>query len=339
MIRLPSLRRLCACLALTVATPLAIAQSASTSSSSSSSSAGYPERPIRLLLGQAAGGAVDTIARMLAERLGATLRQPVVVENRPGAGAMIAAEAVARAPADGYTLALLDEGALTVNPVLQKKIAYDVLKDFSYLGTVARIPLVMVAHPSLNVATPDELTRYSKAHPSALSYASAGVGSPPHLAFEAYKQQSGAIVAHLPYRGGAPALADVVAGHVHLTFIDTNLGSQYAKTGRVKPIAVSTRQRSPLLPSVPTFEEAGLKGFEFAPWVGVVGPAGLPTPVAERIAQALQTVLADRDLLARVRGSGFEPFASGSTAFAALIRQDLEARRTLIRERNIRLEN
>ncbi|KAA0183036.1 tripartite tricarboxylate transporter substrate binding protein [Cupriavidus gilardii] len=336
MIRLPSLRRLCACLALTVATPMAIAQSASSSSSAGTS---YPERPIRLLLGQAAGGAVDTIARMLAERLGATLRQPVVVENRPGAGAMIAAEAVARAPADGYTLALLDEGALTVNPVLQKKIAYDVLKDFSYLGTVARIPLVMVAHPSLNVATSDELTRYSKAHPSALSYASAGVGSPPHLAFEAYKQQSGAIVAHLPYRGGAPALADVVAGHVHLTFIDTNLGSQYAKTGRVKPIAVSTRQRSPLLPAVPTFEEAGLKGFEFAPWVGVVGPAGLPAPVAERIAQALQTVLADRDLLARVRGSGFEPFASGSTAFAALIRQDLEARRTLIRERNIRLEN
>ncbi len=336
MIRLPSLRRLCACLALTVATPMAIAQSAS---SSSSAGTGYPERPIRLLLGQAAGGAVDTIARMLAERLGATLRQPVVVENRPGAGAMIAAEAVARAPADGYTLALLDEGALTVNPVLQKKIAYDVLKDFSYLGTVARIPLVMVAHPSLNVATSDELTRYSKAHPSALSYASAGVGSPPHLAFEAYKQQSGAIVAHLPYRGGAPALADVVAGHVHLTFIDTNLGSQYAKTGCVKPIAVSTRQRSPLLPAVPTFEEAGLKGFEFAPWVGVVGPAGLPAPVAERIAQALQTVLADRDLLARVRGSGFEPFASGSTAFAALIRQDLEARRTLIRERNIRLEN
>lgn len=336
MIRLSFLRRLGACLALTVATPLAIAQSAS---SASSSSGAYPERPIRLLLGQAAGGAVDTIARMLAERLGATLRQPVVVENRPGAGAMIAAEAVARAPADGYTLALLDEGALTVNPVLQRKIAYDVLKDFSYLGTVARIPLVMVAHPSLNVATPDELTRYSKAHPSALSYASAGVGSPPHLAFEAYKQQSGAIVAHLPYRGGAPALADVVAGHVHLTFIDTNLGSQYAKTGRVKPIAVSTRQRSPLLPSVPTFEEAGLKGFEFAPWVGLVGPAALPAPVVERMTQALQTVLADRDLLARVRGNGFEPFATSGTAFAALIRQDLEAHRTLIRERNIRLDH
>lgn len=304
-----------------------------------SAPAGFPDRPLRLVLGQAPGGAVDTIARALAERLGTALGQPVVVDNRPGAGGMLAAEAVARSAPDGYSLGLLDVGSLAVNPVLQKKIAYDVAKDFGFLGTVARIPLVMVAHPTLAAANPAELARYSRAHPAELSYASAGVGSPPHLAFEAYKQQSGAIVTHLPYRGGAPALADVVAGHVQLTFIDLNLGSQYLKNGRVKALAVATRERSALMPAVPTFDESGLKGFEFAPWVGLVGPAGLPTPVAARLTAALAATLADAEFTGKLRAAGFTPFPGSSEAFAALMRRELDTFRTLIRERGIRLDD
>jgi len=299
----------------------------------------FPERPLRLVIGQAPGGAVDTVARMLAERLGSVLQQPVVVENKPGAGGMLAAEAIARSAPDGYTLGLLDVGALTVNPVLQKKISYDVARDFSYIGTVARIPLVLVAHPSLQPSSAAELTRYSRAHPAELSYASAGVGSPPHLAFESYKQQSGALVTHLPYRGGAPALADVVAGHVQLTFIDTNLGSQYLKNGRVKAIAVATRERSALMPEVPTFDEAGLKDFEFAPWVGLIAAAGLPPAVSARLAAALATVLANADTGKRLRDIGFVPFGGNATEFAALMQRDLEAHRVLVRKRNIKLED
>ena len=300
---------------------------------------GYPDRPVRLVIGQAAGGAVDTIARLVAERLGAVFGQPVVVDNRPGAGGMIAAESVARSAPDGYTLGLLDVGALAVNPVLQKRVAYDVSKDFTYVGTAARIPLVLVAHPSVKPSTVDELTRYSKAHPSQLSYASAGVGSPPHMAFEAYKQRSGAPVAHVAYRGGAPALADVVAGHVQLTFIDTNLGSQYAKNGRVKAIAVATSERAPVMPDVPTFEESGLKGFEFAPWVGVVGPAGMPAQAVARLAAALAGVLAEPETTSRITGIGMVPFHGTGSDFAALVQRELAGYRTLVREQNIKLED
>lgn len=299
----------------------------------------WPNHPVRIVVPFAPGGTTDILARAVAPELSKAFGQQFIVDNRPGAGGMIAAEAVARAAPDGYTLGLLDVGALAVNPVLQKKISYDVTKDFSYVGTVARIPLVLVANPAVVPSTLEELTRYSKAHPGELSYASAGVGSPPHLAFEAYKQRSGAFVVHVPYRGGAPALADVVAGQVQLTFIDANLGSQYLKSGRVKAIAVATHERSALMPGVPTFDESGLKDFEFAPWVGITAPAGLPPAVSSVLVAALGRVLADPETKSRISGIGFVPFAGSSADFAALVRSDLESNRTLIRERGIKLED
>ncbi|MGE4337667.1 MAG: Bug family tripartite tricarboxylate transporter substrate binding protein [Pigmentiphaga sp.] len=299
--------------------------------------AAYPTRAVRLLIGQAPGGAVDTVARMTAEGLAARLGQPVVVESRPGAGGMLAAGSVARAEPDGYTLGFLDVGALAVAPLLQQSVPYDPERDFSFLGTTARIPLVMVAHPSLEASTPAELTRDSQAKPDELNYASAGVGSPPHLAFEAYKYAAQAPIRHIAYRGGAPALADVVAGHVQLTFIDTNLGSQYVREGRVKAIGVATRNRSPLMPNVPTFAESGIPDFDFAPWVGVVGPAGLPATVVDRVSMALSELVADPGFVERVQALGFEPFPGDAKAFAALASRERDDYRTLIREQQITL--
>lgn len=301
--------------------------------------AAYPSRAVRMLIGQAPGGAVDTLARMTAEALGSRLGQPVVVESRPGAGGMLAAGTLARAEPDGHTLGFLDVGAIAVAPLLQKSVPYDPDRDFTFLGTAARIPLVMVAHPSLDASTPAELTRDSQARPDTLNYASAGVGSPPHMAFEAYKYAAKAPIRHIAYRGGAPALADVVAGHVQLTFIDTNLGSQYVRDGRVKAIGVATRNRSPLLPDVPTFAESGITDFDFAPWVGVVGPAGLPVAVVDRVSSALAEVVADPAFVERVQALGFEPFRGDARTFAALASRERDEYRTLIQEQRITLED
>ncbi len=251
---------------------------------------GYPEQPIRLLIGQAPGGAVETVARWLAERLGEALGQNVVVESRSGAGGMIAAGAVARAAPDGYQLGLFDVGALVVSPILQESVDYD-LEDFDYLGTVALVPLVMVANPSVSFSDPAQVAQAAREQPEAYTYGSAGVGSPPHLAFAAFLQASGAPITHVPYRGGAPALMAVVAGDVHYTFIDINLANQYAQSERVKPIAISTLQRHVAMPDLPTFDESGLEGFEFTPWLGLAGPAGLPANVVERLNDALRVVL------------------------------------------------
>jgi tripartite-type tricarboxylate transporter receptor subunit TctC len=298
----------------------------------------YPDKPIRIVIGQAPGGAVDTIARLLAERLTSKLGQVVYVESRAGAGGMLAADAVAKAPADGYVLGLLDLGALAVSPVLQERMAYDVAKDFAYLGGVAKIPLVLVANPSTTFRTLEELTAYAKARPGELNCASAGVGSPPHLVLEAYKQRARVFITHVPYRGGAPALSDVVAGNAHLTFVDANLGSQFAKQGRVVAIAMATHERSAVLPDVPTFEESGFKEFDYAPWTGLVAPAAISPAVFARLTSALDAVTSSDELAQRLQVLGFIPFRASSTQFRDLVHSEQASYRRLISEQNIKLD-
>lgn len=298
----------------------------------------YPNRPIKLFLGQAAGGAVDTVARTLAERLSSHLGQPVIVEPRPGAGGMLAAEAVARAAPDGYTIGLLDAGALAVNPVLQKKVSYNAAKDFTHIGLVAKIPLVLIANPQLAASNLPELTNYLRQNPGKVTYASSGMGGPLHMAMETYKQRAGVGAVHVPYKGGAPGLADVVAGHVPLMFVDTNLGSQYAKSGKVKALAVATLERNPQLPDVPTFNESGLKGFDFAPWVGLVAPAGLSRDVAAKLEQALLQVSASPEMAAKVQSLGFIPLKSDGAQFSAFAGKELAYYRHLIHEQKIQVE-
>lgn len=297
----------------------------------------YPQKAIRLFIGQSAGGAVDTVARLLAEQMSAQLGQTVVVEYRPGASGMIAAQTTAKSAPDGYTLGLLDAGALAVSPVLQKSISYDVSRDFIYLGLVAKIPLVLAAHPSLQPSTLEQLTSYLNQATDRLSYASSGVGGPLHLAMESYKQRTGTEITHVPYQGGAPALTAVVGGHVPLLFIDTNLGGEYSRAGKLKLIAVATSERNPKIPEVPTFSESGIKDFEFAPWVGLTGPAGMPEPVVQRLTDTLARIMAGDELAKKIRDVGLVPSASTSQEFTSFAAAELENYKKLIAERKISL--
>lgn len=295
-------------------------------------------RVVRLINGFAAGGAVDTLSRAVAERLGAQLGQQVVVDNRPGAAGMIAADAVARAASDGLTVGVLDVGALAVNPVLQKRMSYDAGKDFAYLGLVARIPLLLVAHPSVPASNLKELTSLLRANPGNYVYASAGIGNPLHLAMEAYKQASGAEVLHVPYKGASAAVQDVLGGRVALMFIDVNTSAQHIRAGTLKPLAIGTRERNPALPNVPTFAESGLPSFEATPWIGLVGPAALPPAMKARLANALAQVMSQPETRNKITELGFVPLQDGAEAFARLADHDRIAYAKLIRERSISID-
>jgi tripartite-type tricarboxylate transporter receptor subunit TctC len=298
----------------------------------------FPQRPLRMLNGFAPGGAVDTVARLYAERLGPALGQTVVVENRPGAAGMIAAEAVARASPDGYTLALLDMGALAVNPALQPKVPYDVTKDFSFLGVVARVPLMLVVHPSMPATSSAALVRELQGKPGRYAYASAGIGSPPHLAMEAFKKLTGSFVVHIPYRGAAPAVQDVLAGRVNMMFIDQNTAAPHLKAGSLKAVAIATERRQPGLPDVPTFGESGIVGLMATPWLGVVAQSGVPADVAQRLQHAVRDTSARPDTQARIEQLGFVPETGSPETLAKLVRDDGNAWRQLIRDMQIRLE-
>jgi tripartite-type tricarboxylate transporter receptor subunit TctC len=322
--------------ALSVATQAvrpALAQPASASAAASPSS-----RAVRLINGFSAGGAVDTLSRAVAERLGAVLGQPVVVDNRPGASGMIAADAVARAAPDGLTVGVLDVGALAVNPALQKRLAYDAGKDFAYIGLVARIPLLLVAHPSVPATNLKELTALLRANPGTYAYATAGIGNPLHLAMEAYRQASGVEVVHVPYKGASAAVQDVLGGRVPLMFIDVNTSAQHLRAGTLKPLAIATRERNPTLPGVPTFAESGFPDFEATPWIGLLGPAALPADTKARMADALAQVMAQPDTRNKITALGFVALQDGPDAFARLAGEDRIAYAKLIRERGISLD-
>jgi len=309
----------------------ALAQSLSPSPNTSA-------RVVRLINGFSAGGAVDTLSRAVAERLGTLLGQPVVVDNRPGASGMIAADAVARATPDGLTVGVLDVGALAVNPALQKRLAYDAGKDFAYIGLIARIPLLLVARPSVPAANLKELTALLRANPGTYAYASAGIGNPLHLAMEAYKQASGVEVVHVPYKGASSAVQDVLGGRVALMFIDVNTSAQHIRTGTLKPLAIATRERNPALPGVPTFAESGFPAFEATPWIGLVGPAAFPADMKARLNNALAQVMAQPDTRSRIIELGFVPLQDGPDAFARLANEDRVGYARLIRERGIALD-
>lgn len=315
----------------------ALAQPSSPSSAASPAAAPV-SRAVRLINGFSAGGAVDTLSRTVAERLGAVLGQPVVVDNRPGASGMIAADAVARAAPDGLTVGVLDVGALAVNPVLQKRLAYDAGKDFAYIGLVARIPLLLVAHPSVPAANLRELTALLRANPGTYAYATAGIGNPLHLAMEAYRQASGVDVVHVPYKGATPAVQDVLGGRVPLMFIDVNTSAQHLRAGTLKPIAIATRERNPALPDVPTFAESGFPAFEATPWIGLLAPAALTADARARMAGALAQVMAQSDTRNRITALGFVPLQDGPDAFAKLASEDRVAYARLVRDRGITLD-
>jgi len=269
----------------------------------------YPAKQVTFVLPFTPGGAIDLCARFLAQQLTDRLGKPFVVENRPGAGTVLASNLVAKAAPDGYTI-LVAPSPLATNATLHKQLPYDPAKDFAPIARVADIPFVLVVHPSMPVRTVPELIQYARARPGQLSYASSGSGSTLHLAGELFKSMTGIEMTHVPYRGGPPALNDVVAGHVNLMFADPASAVAQIREGRVRPLGVTSLMRIPTAPDIPPIAEAGLPGFEAVSWTLLVAPAATPPAIVNKLHAELKSVVASPEGQRQIIGFGMLPFDS-----------------------------
>jgi tripartite-type tricarboxylate transporter receptor subunit TctC len=283
----------------------------------------WPTKPVTIVVPQAAGGANDTVARAFGARLSTALGQPVVIENRTGAGGNVGTALVARAPKDGHTLMLTAQSAQTINPWLYKNIGFDPVKDFEPLMSVATAPYLLVANPQFPVSNLKDLIAYAKARPGRIDYASAGNGTLNHLLGVMLNQRAGLHLVHIPYRGAAAAATDVVGGTVPITFGSFPGVFSFVKAGQLKVIGVATETRTKLAPDLPTLAET-LPGFHANSWYGLFAPAGTPKAVVDRIAAEGNKVLADPALAERLAGQGAEPAPSTPAQLATLLRDDLE---------------
>src|SRR3954466_6065844 len=267
---------------------------------------GFPEKPIRFVVGFTPGGPSDILARALGQKLGERWTQQVVIENRPGAGGNVAAEAVARSAPDGYTWLLGNNSILATNQSLYRSLAYDPVKDFAPVSLVAVQPNILVVNPQLPVKSVKELISFAREHPGKLNYASSGSGAAAHLAAELFKTMAGVELVHIPYKGAQPALTDVIAGQVQVMFATSASVIPFIHAGKLRALAVTTARRSPSVPDLPTVSEAGVPGFEAITWHGVVVPAQTPPATVARLNRAINTALADRQLLDRLTSLGAE---------------------------------
>lgn len=266
----------------------------------------WPDRPVKLVVGYAPGGGVDIVARLLAEPMRAALGQPVVVENRAGASAMIAAQAVARGAKDGHTLLMAAAGEIAANPALYKqRMTYDPARELVPVAFVAAVPNVLVVHPSVPARTPAALLAYARANPGKLSYASSGIGNPQHLAGELLNRMAGTEILHVPYRGASPALTDVAGGRVAMNFSSLGPVLPFLRDGRLVAVGVTSRERMPQLPEVPALSEApGLGEYELVNWFGLFAPASMPAPAVERLHDTVVEALRDPALSAKLLEQG-----------------------------------
>lgn len=289
--------------------------------SAADGSAGFPGRPVRMVVGFAPGGAPDIIGRLVGQRLSEAMGQSVIVDNRPGATGNIGAEIVARAPANGHTL-FLATVSLVIAPNFNAALPFDPERSFAPVSRVAAVPLLVVVPPSLPVRSIAELIRYAKSKPGTLNYASVGTGSPQHLSGELFKTTAGVKLVHVPYKGGGPATAAVLSGEAQLFFAGMPPALPHARAGRLRALAVSTSRRSPSAPEVPTVSEAGLPGFEADNWHGILAPAGTPVAITRELNRQIVAVLSRADLQAQLIKAGAEAVSSSPDAFSTFIRSE-----------------
>jgi tripartite-type tricarboxylate transporter receptor subunit TctC len=282
----------------------------------------YPNKPIRMVVTFPPGGSTDVVVRMLVPRLNEKLGQQVVVDNRPGAGGNIGLTAVARAPADGYTLGVGAAGGLSANVSLYAQMPFDPVKDFRPVTMLAAIPFVLIGHPSVAAKTQRELIALAKATPGKLSIGHGGNGTAMHLSAQLFGQMSGAQFVEVPYRGSGPAALDVLAGQVPLAIVDLPSALQHIKAGKLIAYAVTSPQRLPMLPDVPTVSESGLTGYDSTGWFGVVAPAGTPAPVISRLNAEITAALNDNEIKAAMRNLGVEPAPGTAAEFEAYIKSE-----------------
>jgi tripartite-type tricarboxylate transporter receptor subunit TctC len=296
----------------------------------------YPLKPVRIVVPFAPGGVADNSARVVAEPLGQRLGQQVVVENRPGASGNIGTQQVAQAAPDGYTLLLGFDGTMVINPHVFPKTGFDTLKDFAPVTKLGDATLILVAHPSLPAKTLQEVIQLSKSRP--LAYGTSGTGGTPHLAGELLKQRTGAQLEHIPYKGGGPAVTDVLGGQIPLVFTAVASAQQYVHTNRLVGIGVPGAKRSSALPNVPTFQESGLTGFDVSSWTGIFAPAATPRPIVERLQKELAVVLQSAFVKERYAVLGIEPVGNSAQEFGAQVRDDLARWEKVVKAANVRVD-
>jgi tripartite-type tricarboxylate transporter receptor subunit TctC len=299
---------------------------------------GYPDRPIRVIVPVPAGGTPDVVARMVTTPMAARLGQPMIIDNRGGAGGLIGAEAAAKAAPDGYTLFLSSPGPLAILPHLQKKATYDPIADFAPIGLISSGPFLLIVHPSLPAKSVGELLALARAQPGRLDYASAGNGAANHLAMELFKSMAGVNLSHVPYKGAPGAVADVLAGQVPMMFNSIAPIAQFIKSGRVRVLGISSAGRSPQLPDVPTIAEAGVPRFEATTWFGLLAPAKTPASVVARLNEVLVGVVQSPELRAQLQAQGHDPAAGTPEAFGKFLRADFAKFEKVVRQSGARID-
>ena len=282
----------------------------------------YPAKVIRVIVPYSPGGTGDNVGRAVGAKLSELLGQQVIVDNRPGAGGNIGAEATVRAAPDGYTV-VMAATSLASNPALQRKMPFDPLKDLVPVSGCCEVPMIVVVHPSLPVKNIKEFVAYAKAYPGKLTYASSGIGTSSHLAAELFRVQTGVDMLHAPYKTDALAMPDLLSGEVPVMFMFQTTALPQVRAGKLRALAVSTAQRSPLAPELPTIAEAGVPGYEFSGWFGIFAPAATPTEIVNKLAAASIKAVQSPDLRERLSQQGFMPVASGPEQFAAFFRREV----------------
>jgi tripartite-type tricarboxylate transporter receptor subunit TctC len=281
----------------------------------------YPSKPIRFIVPYPPGGGTDIVARLLAAKMTTSMGQPVIVDNKPGASTIIGTEMLAKAPPDGYTIGMITDSH-AINQVFFPKLPYDSIKDFEPISQLVFVPLALVAHPSLNVKTVPELIAAAKAKPGKINYASIGSGTPHHISMEWLKSMAGISMTHIPYKGVAPALTDLVAGQVDVMFTGTSSALPYVKAGRLNALAVSSAKRQPSFPDTPSVAESGLPEFDFMTWYGLAMPAGTPSAITQRVNQEIASALNQPDVKERLASLGVVGAPSSPLEFAAFIKSE-----------------
>ncbi|MGH8616417.1 MAG: Bug family tripartite tricarboxylate transporter substrate binding protein [Burkholderiales bacterium] len=298
----------------------------------------YPNKPIRIIVAYTPAGATDILARTVGQKMSEAWGQPVIVENRPGANGNIGTEVAARANPDGYTLLMVTAGTHGVNPGLYRKLPWDAVKDFAPVSLVAIVPNIMVVNNSVPVKNAKELIAYLKASPGKYSYGSPGLGSTAHMSMELFKSMTGTDIVHIPYKGSAGVLQDLIAGQVIVTIDNMPPYLPQVKAGKIRALAVSPAKRSPAVPDVPTLAEAGVTGYDAAAWFGLVAPAGTPKPIVDKLAAETQKILRMPDVAERLSGLGAEPVGNTPAEFAAFIKVEIAKWAQVIKDAKVELQ-
>jgi len=301
------------------------------------SAADYPTQSVRIVVPFAPGGGTDLAARAIAEQLTSSLGKPVVVENRPGGNSVIASRIVASAPADGHTL-LLTTDIHAINAAYAAPLPYDSLRDFAFVAQLTTSPLMLVAHPSSGMQTVADLVRRAKAEPGRLSFASLGPSSPHFLGFEWFERMAGIDVVDVPYKGGGQALADTLGGQVELSLIVAGNGIRHARAGKLNALAVTSPQRTPIAPDVPTVAESGYPDFAIVNWYAILAPAGTAPGIVDRLNREIRRALSDKGVIDRLVGAGLEPTTGSPAELETLVRRDVEKYRRIIALTGAKLE-